>query len=80
MTLVCEDNQHVSAYRVVLSSCSPLLSSVLRSLSQPQPFIYFWGVRAVQLEAVMDFCYKGQVNVTTLELEGGKNTGNKGNY
>ena len=69
VTLVCEDNQHVLAHRVVLSSCSPLLSSVLRKLSQPQPFIYFWGVRAVQLEAVMDFCYKGQVNVTTRELE-----------
>ena len=69
VTLVCEENQHVAAHRVVLSSCSPLLSSVLRSLSQPQPFIYLWGVRAVQLEAVMDFCYKGQVKVTTMELE-----------
>ena len=69
VTLVCEDNQQVAAHRLVLSSCSPLLLSVLRSLRQPQPLIYFWGVRMVQLEAVLDFCYRGQVSVNTLELD-----------
>ena len=43
VTLVCEDNEQVAAHRVVLSSCSSLLLSVLRSLRQPQPLIYFWG-------------------------------------
>ena len=69
VTLVCEDNQQVAAHRVVLSSCSPLLLSVLRSLRQPQPLIYFWGVRLGQLVAVLDFCYRGQVSVNTLDLE-----------
>ena len=69
VTLVCEDNQQVAAHRVVLSFCSPLLLSVLRSLRQPQPLIYFWGVKLGQLEAVLDFCYRGQVSVNTLELE-----------
>ena len=69
VTLVCEDNRQVAAHRVVLSFCSPLLLSVLRSLKHPQPLIYFWGVRLQQLEAVLDFCYRGQVSVNTLELD-----------
>ena len=68
VTLVCQDNQQVAAHRVVLSSCSPLLSSILRGLSHPKPLLFLWGVRAEQLEAVMDFCYRGQVTVTDREL------------
>ena len=69
VTLVCEDNQQVKAHRVVLSSNSPLLSSILRSLKHPQPLVYLWGVRAGQLEDVMEFCYRGQVNVSTLDID-----------
>ena len=68
VTLVCEDNHQVAAHRVVLSSCSPRLSSLLRGLSHPKPLLFLWGVRAEQLEAVMDFCYRGQVTLSDREL------------
>ena len=61
VTLVCEDNQQVKAHRIVLSSCSPLLSSVLRGLKQPHSLVYLWGVR--------ELCSRGQVKVSTLVIE-----------
>ena len=69
VTLACEDNQQIEAHRAVLSSCSPLLSSILRRSRHPHPLVYLWGVSLWQLKAVLDFCYRGQVMVSQLELD-----------
>ena len=68
VTLTCEDNQQISAHRAVLASCSPLLSSILRRSKHPHPLIYLWGVKLWQLDAVLDFCYRGQVMVSQGDL------------
>ena len=57
------------AHQIVLSSSSPLLSSLLRSLSQSQPLLFFLGVSGQQLGAVLDFCYRGQVTLGKVHLE-----------
>ena len=69
VTLACEDNQQTKAHRVVLSSCSSLFSSILRRIRHPHPLVYLWGVKLWQLEAVLDFCYRGQVMISQGELE-----------
>ena len=57
------------AHQIVLSSSSPLLSSLLRSLSQSQPLLFFLGVSGQQLGAVLDFCYRGQVTLDKINLD-----------
>ena len=69
VTLVCDDNQMLRAHKIVLSFSSSLLSPVLRSGSQSQPLLYLLGVTVGQAEAVLDFCYRGQVMINRMDLE-----------
>ena len=62
VTLACEGGQ-VSAHKVILSGCSSVFKSILEKSSQPRPIIYFRGVKLAELEALMDFVYKGEAYV-----------------
>jgi len=62
VALVCEGGQ-VSAHKVILSGCSSVLKSILERDSHPRPMIYFRGVKLADLEALMDFVYKGDAYV-----------------
>ena len=62
VTLACEGGQ-VSAHKVVLSGCSSVLKSILEKDSQHRPVIYFKGVKLADIEALMDFVYKGEAYV-----------------
>ena len=62
VALVCEEGQ-VSAHKVILSGCSSVLKSILERDSHPRPMIYFRGVKLADLEALMDFVYKGDAYV-----------------
>jgi len=62
VTLACE-NQQVEAHRVVLSACSNFFKEVLRSNPHSHPLLYLRGVSVVQLSALLDFMYDGEVNI-----------------
>lgn len=66
VTLVSADGQQ-SAHRLVLSAGSPLLAKLLASLP-PNPVLYFWDLQASLLSALVDFLYKGKVEVATSDL------------
>ena len=68
VTLVCEDNQQIPGHKVVLSASSPLLAAILRSSRQSHPLLYFLGVKARDLSRLVDFIYKGQVQVYQSDL------------
>lgn len=68
VTLACEDNQQVQAHRVVLSSCSPLLEAMLTSLHHPHPLLYLPSTKASTLASLVDFVYRGEVELPTSEL------------
>merc|ERR1719342_607379 len=61
--LVSADGQQ-SVHRLVLSAGSPLLANLLTSLP-PNPVLYFWDVQASLLSTLVEFLYKGKVEVTT---------------
>ena len=67
VTLVSADGQH-PAHRLVLSAGSPLLAKVLTSLPAKHPVLYFWDLQASLLSALVEFLYKGQVEVATFDL------------
>ena len=68
VTLVCEDNQQIPCHRVILAASSPLLKAMIRSSQHSHPLLYFSGVKARDLARMVDFIYKGQVQVYQLDL------------
>ena len=67
VTLVSADGQH-PAHRLILSAGSPLLAKVLTSLPAQHPVLYFWDLQGSLLSALVEFLYKGQVEVATFDL------------
>ena len=65
VTLVCEDDEALSAHRIVLSAGSSVLASLLqRAGGHPHPLLLLRGVRRPELEAVLAFLYRGEVRVS----------------
>ena len=69
VTLASSDGQTVGAHKVVLSSCSPVLKSMLVKNSHPSPLLYLRGVKLSQLETLLSFCYLGQAEVLQTDLD-----------
>ena len=69
VTLVCEDKQKIKAHRIILTACSPFFSSVLNTNNHSHPIIYMRGLKAKDLEAIMDFIYQGEANIYQDDLD-----------
>ena len=71
VTLACDDEVLVEAHKMILASGSTFFQKLLsagRFRSNPSPIIYLKGVKAWQLEAVMDFLYSGETRVRQGDL------------
>eukprot|EP00092_Neocalanus_flemingeri_P018459 GFUD01019978.1.p1 GENE.GFUD01019978.1~~GFUD01019978.1.p1 ORF type:complete len:438 (+),score=130.16 GFUD01019978.1:57-1370(+) len=68
LTLVVDDG-HLPAHRVVVSSCSPLLSRALAVCHHPHPAVVLRGVNMVQMKGILDFMYMGEARVDQPALE-----------
>ena len=68
VTLACED-QSIKAHKVILSACSPFFKRLLKNNPSPQPLIYMRGLKSSDLVAVVDFIYRGEVNIFQEQLE-----------
>ena len=67
VTLVCKEDQ-IQAHKVILSACSPFFRSLLKRNPHAHPLIYLKGVTLSNLQAVLDFIYRGEANVTKEDL------------
>ena len=70
VTLVCEENNQIEAHRVILSACSPFLSSMLKRNKHAHPMIYMRGLNSKDLVAIVDFMYHGEANIYQDDLDG----------
>ena len=68
VTLACEDRNKFQAHKFVLSASSPFFMDILRKNKHPHPLIYLNGIKAVVLESVLDFLYRGEVNIYQEDL------------
>ena len=66
VTLVSDDLQHIRAHKVVLSSVSPVLKSILKNFNDRNPAIYMKGIKYEDLEPILEYIYVGE---TTLRQE-----------
>ena len=69
VTLVGGDLKQVSAHKLVLSACSPLFRTILRQSSHPSPLVFLDQVSSKDLSMVLDYIYRGEVQIQQEELE-----------
>ena len=69
VTLVCGDGQTMEAHKVVLAASSPFLRQVLSSNKHPHPLIFLRAVKLRHLVSVVEFLYKGEVNIDKEDLD-----------
>ena len=70
VTLLCEEGQQIEAHRIILTACSPFFSTVLKRNKHSHPMIYMRGLKAKDLEAIVDFIYYGEANIYQEDLDG----------
>ena len=70
MTLACEGDTQIEAHKIILSACSPFFRNLLKKTQHSHPMIYMRGLRAKDLEAILDFIYHGEANIYQQDLDG----------
>ncbi|XP_043245969.1 broad-complex core protein isoforms 1/2/3/4/5-like isoform X3 [Amphibalanus amphitrite] len=67
ITLCCEGRK-IKAHRMMLSACSPYFRDLLKENPCQHPVFFLKDASFVDLVAVVEFVYKGEVNVTQGQL------------
>lgn len=67
VTIGCEGKQ-VKAHKVVLSACSPFFESLFTENPCKHPIVILKDIRYADLKALVEFMYKGEVNVVQEQL------------
>ena len=65
VTLVC---QQLLCHKVVLAASSQVIKEMLRSSTHNHPLLYFWGVKARDLARMVDFIYRGRLQLYQSDL------------
>ena len=63
VTLVSRDQKQVSAHRLVLSACSEFFKTIFHSNTHSHPLLYLDGVDHGEINLMLDYIYKGEVQI-----------------
>ena len=69
VTLACEDGEEVEAHKVILAASSPFFKALLAKHRHPHPLIFMRVVSSENLVAIIDFLYRGEVDVLRDNLD-----------
>ena len=69
VTLACNDGHEVRAHKVILAASSPFFHAMLRKTKNPHPLIFMRGCDLQDLTSVVDFLYKGEVDLLPEKLD-----------
>ena len=70
VTLISDDEKHISAHKLVLSASSELFKNMIKKTPHTNPMIFLSGFKANDLLLVMDYIYKGEVQILQSDLDG----------
>ena len=68
VSLVCEEDYTVEAHRIILTACSPFFKTLLGMNKHSHPMIYMRGLKAKDLEAIVDCIYHGETSIAQEDL------------
>ena len=63
VALVSDDQQQVSAHKIVLSSSSEYFKSLLTSNNHSHPMLCLSGVSSTDMKNILDFIYNGEIQI-----------------
>merc|ERR1719186_465719 len=67
ITLACDDGS-INTHKVLISSCSPVMKSILKLNQNSHPLIYLRRVRHKDLQNLITFMHQGEVDVDEEDL------------
>ncbi|XP_071055551.1 zinc finger protein 284-like [Onthophagus taurus] len=68
VTLACSEGHSIRAHKVVLSACSSYFQNLFVDHPSRHPIVILKDVRFAELRTLVDFMYKGEVNVEYCQL------------
>ena len=70
MCFICDDNEPISAHRLIIATASPLIRTILNEISycDTTAVIHIPGVKSVHLRYLLDYLYNGQVLVQVCHI------------
>ena len=69
VTLACNDDKHVDAHRIILSSQSLFFRRILKVNDRRDILIYLPNISSNELESILEFLYLGQIEIVQQDLE-----------
>ena len=69
VTLVCDGDLQIKAHKVVLAAFSQFFKNIFIKNPHQHPLIYIKGVNLIDLKAILDFIYCGEVTVQQETLD-----------
>ena len=71
VTLVSDDQQQVSAHKLVLSACSVYFKNIFKHNNKPNshPLLCLDGISSHDLNNIMDYIYHGEVQIYQENLD-----------
>ena len=70
VTLVSDDEEHISAHKVVLAASSSFFKNILRKSRHSNPLLYLNGIRSKELNFILDYIYYGKVEMYQTDIDG----------
>ena len=69
VTLVSEDEDFISAHKIVLAGSSEFFKGILkRTSAQANPLLYLSGISTKHLQFLLDFVYEGEVKIDQVDV------------
>ena len=69
VTLASEDGTQFGAHKIILSAGSTFFNDIIKESKHSSPFIYLKGINKSDLTHIINFLYRGEVNLNKPELQ-----------
>jgi hypothetical protein len=69
VTLVCNDDKHVAAHRIILSAQSLFFNKIFKVNDKRDILIYLPNISSEELKHILAFIYLGQTDISETDLE-----------
>ena len=69
VTLAC-DNTSIKCHKMILSACSTYFQTLFMENNCEHPIVFLKDIKYSEIRAILDYMYKGEVNVAQEELPG----------